>query len=762
MSNLAFVDKLKMHARAANARALSTVRCDATTSFRSSPGSFLVGMVSKTPAMAQLLRTDCSLELSDHELSGKELVANFVIPKLSGKELAEALAYQQLLGKESEKDSLTILGSKSLSLRTSSLEKKNFCFRVIQLMCLAFLSVLGPMIFDLHSFQQRELAAAYPYKIQSLHQQELVAAYSEQLKSLQQTELEASYSEGQMRASQLQLESSHKELVEHLAQLSHKDSAVQSFQLQSVFQNELSRSAFTADQSLQQRELEATYALTEQISLLASFPERELTADGAFNSLSFSPTRACFQLSAKGLADKSFELTTAQLCHQHLAERAYSSRSLHQLTLSMAQFNSQLQFQTGQFCRRMQTNTSLQLSIAQLCFMAQLPTGSIRACQLTTAQLCFNKIAWIRQLQNIASATADADTAPTQAGAYHTASAATALDRSSRAFTTRRTTRSLYNFQGELSGENQQTASTSTTFRTDQLQQDIHSTKKQNKKDSLQLVPSELEPYSLCFSNQLDRVQPQQPQSSNFILKEHFSFISFQLHCAALLSATLVAQSLASNSLHLPQKQLSNHKPHKGEPAAFPTRPSATASSTRSTKTAWRSRARTRAWSKRSSTTALGSRSAAAAFSTIALSTRSSPRAWRSVVRKTASRPTRASLSLMTTRLLLSFMLVFVMGIFTSNSIPPSFPTSNLITCWDLELEKPHEQITSFGKKELVEKEELTISCWERELENQHELHKSLLKKETLEHLKLQSAFGNTELGKHLADKPFQVQQLQN
>ena len=56
-------------------------RCDATASFKSSSGSFLVGMVSKTPAMEQLLRIDCSLELSDHELSGKELVANFADPK---------------------------------------------------------------------------------------------------------------------------------------------------------------------------------------------------------------------------------------------------------------------------------------------------------------------------------------------------------------------------------------------------------------------------------------------------------------------------------------------------------------------------------------------------------------------------------------------------------------------------------------------------------------------------------------------------------
>ena len=271
------------------------------------------------------------------------------------------------------------------------------------------------MIFDHHSFQQRELAAAYLNKIQSLHQQELVAAYSEQIKSLQQTQLEASYSEGQTKASQLQLENSQKELVEHLAQLRHKESAIQSFQLQSFFQDELSRSAFPADQELQQRELEAAYALTEQVSLQDSVPERELTADGACTSLRFSPTRACFQLSDQSLADKSFELTTAQLCHHHSAKRAYNSRSLHQLTLSKAQLKRQLQLQTRQLFRKLQTNTSLELSIAQLCFKAQLPTGSLRACQLTTAQLCFNKIAWIKQMQTRASAT-------------------TALDRSAGAF----------------------------------------------------------------------------------------------------------------------------------------------------------------------------------------------------------------------------------------------------------------------------------------------------------------------------------------
>ena len=324
--------KLKMCAQPDNARALPTVRCAAPASFRKSSGSFLVGMVSKTPAMEQLLRIDCILELPDHELSGKELVANFADPKLSRKELEDTLAYEQLLGKETEKNSLDILGNQSLRRRTSSLEKKNFCFRVFQLLCLAFCSALGPMILDHHSFQQRELAAAYPYKIQSLQQQELVAAYGEHIKSLQQTELEASYSEGQTKASQLQLENSQGELVEHLAQLSHKESAIQSFQLQSFFQNELSRSALPADQDLQQRELEAAYALTEQISLEASVPTGKLTADGACKSLRFSPTRACFQLSDQSLADKSFELTTAQLCYQYSGKRAYNSRSLHQLT----------------------------------------------------------------------------------------------------------------------------------------------------------------------------------------------------------------------------------------------------------------------------------------------------------------------------------------------------------------------------------------------------------------------------------------------
>ena len=720
--------KLKMHAQTDYARALPTVRCDATASFRSSSGSFLVGMVTKAQAMEQLLRTDCILD---------------------------------------------ILGNQSLRRRTSSLEKKNFCFRVIQLVCLAFLSVLGPMILDHHSFQQRELAATYPYKIQSLHQQELVAASESltvnswslpidsltlpslsqlgdrfhsltlhslslangslqrlnlpslslidggQIRSLQQQELTAAYSDGSTRARQLQLELSQKEL--------------------------------------------ATYALTEQISLQDSVPQRELTADEACKSLSFSPTKACFQLSAKGLIDESLELPTAQLCYPNLAERAYSNKSLHQLTLSKAQLKSQLQLRTGHLCKKMQADSSLELSIAQLCFKAQLPTGSIRACQLTTAQLCFNKLAWIRQMQHKTStstalsrsAGAFQQTDASQACNLAAASAATtASGRSAqlRASIMRRTTRSLQSFQGEIQ-------TTASITRTEQLQQDNQSSNKQNKKDSFQHDLAELDLDSLSFSNQLDRVQRQQPQSYSFNMQEHLSLISFQLTCAALLVATLVARSLVNNSFHLAPEQLSKQKPHKGEPTAFATRPLA-ASSTRSTKPAWRSRSSTRAWSNNASTTAFASRSATATSSNIALSNRSSSRALRTTSSKPISGTTRSSRSLMTTSLCLSFMLVFE-GIFASSSLPPSFPTSSLINCKDLELEKPHEHITSFGKK-LVEKEELIISCWESELENQHELCKSLLQKETLEHLQLSKALVATQLREHLLHHQLQVQQLQN
>ena len=47
--------KLKMHARAADALALSTGRGEETAFFRSSPGSFFIGVLRKASAMPQLL-----------------------------------------------------------------------------------------------------------------------------------------------------------------------------------------------------------------------------------------------------------------------------------------------------------------------------------------------------------------------------------------------------------------------------------------------------------------------------------------------------------------------------------------------------------------------------------------------------------------------------------------------------------------------------------------------------------------------------------
>ena len=261
--------KLKMHARAADALALSTGQGEETAFFRSSSSRFFIGVLRKTPAMAQLViaeellgkenaktlnipelaaayATDLSFQLQS--LQRKEFVAaastaktslqqkelawlkafkpesstrafqdqldalqesplhtprasySLMTPsliseqELSGKELVEHLAYPKLPGKETEKNILlaNCLGEKSLSLRKRSLEKKNLCILLIELMYLAFFAVLGLMNFDLQILQQREP----------------VAAYIAQNKSLQQNEL-----------------------VDHLAQLCNIDSAVQSFQL---------------------------------------------------------------------------------------------------------------------------------------------------------------------------------------------------------------------------------------------------------------------------------------------------------------------------------------------------------------------------------------------------------------------------------------------------------------------------------------------------------------------------------------------------
>ena len=165
--------------------------------------------------------------------------------ELSGKELVEHLAFQQLSGTEIEKNIFWAhsLGEKSLSLRKSSLEKKNSCILIFELMFLAFFAALGLMIFDRQSFQQREPVAAYCDRM-SLQLDELVAAYSTdrfQTQSLQPDELEAAYStetsfqtqslqQEQLVATYLAQTSSlqQNDLVDHSAQLCNIES-VQSF-----------------------------------------------------------------------------------------------------------------------------------------------------------------------------------------------------------------------------------------------------------------------------------------------------------------------------------------------------------------------------------------------------------------------------------------------------------------------------------------------------------------------------------------------------
>ena len=118
--------------------------------------------------------------------------------ELSGKELVEHLAYPKLTGKENEKNIFlpNSLGEKSLSLRKSSLEKKNFCILIFELSLLCSIGIDD--LFDHPSFQQRELVAAYAtdsFQTQSLQQDELVTAYVTEIsfhhQSLQQEQLVA-------------------------------------------------------------------------------------------------------------------------------------------------------------------------------------------------------------------------------------------------------------------------------------------------------------------------------------------------------------------------------------------------------------------------------------------------------------------------------------------------------------------------------------------------------------------------------------------
>ena len=76
-----------------------------------------------------------------------------------------------------------------------------------------------------------------------------------------------------------------------------------------------------------------------------------------------------------------------------------------------------------------------------------------------------------------------------------------------------------------------------------------------------------------------------------------------------------------------------------------------------------------------------------------------------------------------------------MIGIFTSNSFPPSFNLDSFITRWVRELVKHDELKTSFQKKELGNQDQLRTTCWTKEVDNDNELHKHLLQKEMMQHL---------------------------
>ena len=78
-----------------------------------------------------------------------------------------------------------------------------------------------------------------------------------------------------------------------------------------------------------------------------------------------------------------------------------------------------------------------------------------------------------------------------------------------------------------------------------------------------------------------------------------------------------------------------------------------------------------------------------------------------------------------------------------SLSLPSSF--GSFPNGWAHELAEQDELLTTFGEQELV-KNELRRTCWEKEIEK---------------HKELQNLLWDQELEKHLADKPFQLDQLQ-
>ena len=82
-----------------------------------------------------------------------------------------------------------------------------------------------------------------------------------------------------------------------------------------------------------------------------------------------------------------------------------------------------------------------------------------------------------------------------------------------------------------------------------------------------------------------------------------------------------------------------------------------------------------------------------------------------------------------------------------------SFHTTSFLNCWALELVAQDELLTTFGDQELVNMKELVTSYWREESEKHPEIEK---------HSELQNLLWDQELEELLANKPFQLDQLQD
>ena len=745
--------KLKMHARAADTLALSTGRGEETAFFRSSSGSFFIGVLRKASAMSQLL--------SAEELLRREDVKPNNIPELAAAYATDLSLQHQCL----QREELATAYAPQLRVQHQSLQEEEFVA--------AYSTQLSS---ELQILQRKELEAISCKEKTSLHQKELAWLYASQQDSSTRAchdQLDASQKSPSQSTRAYSLmppsltsekELSGNELEDHLAypQLHGKEIAkniflansfgekslslrkrslekknfcillselmflaffaalgtmnfaptslqqrepvaaysTHSLQTHSLQQDELV-AAYSTDsfqsQSLQQHELVAAY-VTEFSFHHQSLQQEQLVAASLAQNKSLQQNELVdhlVQLCNPESSVQSFQLILAQLCKEQLSNTSFQLST--QQLCNQDPANKSFQLTSTQLCRsssadRAYSNKSLHqltLSLAQSVQPEQLCSqqNANQSFQLLTPQLCFKAqvtSAWIKELQNLASTKAVADRRASHRRAFQTTSlAAAALDRPA-----------LHR------GAFQQTSSAETASDT------------------------------ACFTARA--------------LQETGAIAAFTTRAAAPATASYIASSQQTDSAtslfakslvnknFLTKQKLRTTHPHKGEHTAFPTRPSARALSTRALTRALITRALPTALTAPIALTTTTALIPTRALSTRALSTRALPtRAWPTTSLTTTRR--RASYSLMSPTLLFSFRFIFRIGIFTSNSLQPSFNLDSLITCWDRELVKHDELKTSFQNE--LGRDQLRTACWTKKVDITNELHKHLLQKETMEHL---------------------------